>query len=176
MQLMNLKNHQHGKASDAVTIPDDEFKEKVAGDNEQIMKNEGHAEPTEKKQHQLEENVNANEACTQAELQAQKEAEKKEKARLKRLRQKERKRAGGDVAESKEIENTEENTQQLPQPHVMLTQLKRSMIPTHPAVAFATRSRKGLWKHSGKLVTAVVVLLSVISLGYTDYAKLVSSQ
>jgi hypothetical protein len=97
-------------------------------------------------------------------------------ARLKRLKQKERKRAGRDVAESKEIENTEEKTHELPQPDVLLKQLKRSIIPTHPAVAFATRSRKGLWKHSGKMVTAAVVLLSVISLGYTDYAKLVGSQ
>ncbi|GJW80677.1 hypothetical protein Tco_0144652 [Tanacetum coccineum] len=189
--LNKLKNYP-----DEDKHSDDESKEKVAGNNEQIMKNEEHAEPTEilddkeeeetneprigeielKRQHQLEENKNANEARTQAELQAQKEAEKKEKARLKRLRQKERKRAGGDVAESKETQNTEERTQQLPQPHVLLKQLKRSIIPTHPAVAFADRSRKGLWKHSGKMVTAAVIVLSVISLGYTDYAKLVSSQ
>ena len=63
----------------------------------------------------------------------------------------ERKRAGVDVAESKGDRKNRKKTQQLPQPHVLLKQLKQSRIPTHPPFTYAHRSKKRLWKHSRKM-------------------------
>ncbi|KAK9075193.1 hypothetical protein SSX86_003514 [Deinandra increscens subsp. villosa] len=137
-------------------------------------------------------NRDAEEAQTQAHIRAQKEAQQREKARLKRLRRKERKRAGGDAAisaatrcsidnvdegfaesnKSKEIENTNWK----PKPHFLPKQLKPKFTPPPLEVAAAIRNRKR-WRHWGNLVITIIVLtLSVLSFRSIDLYMLLRSR
>ncbi|KAI3705951.1 hypothetical protein L1987_76200 [Smallanthus sonchifolius] len=170
---------------------DDQVKENVLEEFEHMMKNKESIKPDEltdikekektneliKEKTRLEEKVKAKETDERAKTWGEIQAQKKEKARLKRLRKREKKRAGRDAASSsivdgdvvgsnasKEIESTNGKSQQHPSPPNFLSkQLKPKFIPPPPAVVVAIRNkqRRRLW---GNMVITVMVMILCVFL------------
>ncbi|KAI3783789.1 hypothetical protein L1987_42876 [Smallanthus sonchifolius] len=175
--VTNLETQKVGKSLKE-KHSDDQVKESVLEEFEQIMKNKESIKEKEKtndlikEKTRLEEKVKANETHEKAQTGGEIQAQKKEKARLKRLRKREKKRAGRDAAsssiddrdvvgsnKSKEIESTNEKSQQHPPPPRFLSkQLKPKFIPPPPAVAVAIRNRQR-WRLWGNMVITVMVMI-----------------